>query len=140
MLELSVKAKSKNPGVYSNLAVEYVDRGDTARAMTLFREAVRLDPNMAIARANLCLLSMRKKDYAAARQYAIEAIRLGMKEPALFKEGGYASYFLKDYPQALSMLREYLKTAPADRQTKDLVDKIQAQLGAESRSNRTGQP
>jgi len=137
MLELSVKAQSKNPGVYSNLAVEYIERKDTTRAMTLLKEA-RLDPAMSIARANLCLLSMRLKDYAGARRYGTEAIRLGMKEPVLYKETGFANYYLKDYSAAVAMFKEYLKAAPADRQVKELYASLQKKLGMEPPANNTG--
>jgi len=129
MLELSVHAKSTNAGVYSNLAVEYVSRGDTIRAIDLLNEAVKLDPGMAIPRANLCFLNMHRGRYEEARQNAAEAIRLGMREPVLFKEAGYASYFLKDYPTAIRSLNEYLKSAPSDEKTRSLYRELEILLG-----------
>ncbi|HLB00371.1 MAG TPA: tetratricopeptide repeat protein, partial [Bacteroidota bacterium] len=140
MLRLSVEAKSTNPGVYSNLAVEYVHRGDTGRAISLLEDAVRLDPALAIARANLCLLNMRRGRYAEARQAAAEAIRLGMREPVLFKEAGYASYYLKDYPSAILSLNEYLKSVPSDEHAKKLYYELERRLGKDSPLKKTARP
>ncbi len=132
MLRLSVEAKSTNAGVYSNLAIEYISRGDTSRGMALLREGLQFNPGHFESLANLTILSLERGDYQSARRYAVDALRLGMRDPVLFKNAGYASYFLSDFPNAVLYLNEYLKAAPADAGAKKLFDALERQLGAAS--------
>ena len=131
MLRLSVDANSRNPGVYSNLALEYAARGDTDRAVSLLNKALEFDPGHPISHANLSIIAIERRQYRPALVHAVEAIRNGMREPGIFKNAGYASYFVSDFPNAVVYLNEYLKSAPTDEKTKSLFDNLQRQLGDE---------
>ncbi len=132
MLRLSVDAKSTNAGVYSNLAVEYVNRGDTARGIALLNEALNYDPGHFESLANLSILNLQTANYPEALRHSVEAIRLGMRDPVLYKNAGYASYFLSDYPGAVIYFDEYLKSAPADANVRGLFDELRRRLGTKS--------
>ncbi len=124
MLRLSAGGKSTDPGVYSNLALEYATRGDSAKAISLLNEALRLDPGYTIAHANLGMLTLGRHQYRESLQHSVEAIRLGMTDPQIFRYAGYASYFLSEYPAALKYLERYLSSAPNDVNVRELVDEI----------------
>jgi tetratricopeptide (TPR) repeat protein len=52
------------------------DSGDSAGAIVQYREAIRLDPNLAVAYRNMALAHLRRSEWAAAETAARDAIRL----------------------------------------------------------------
>lgn len=128
MLRLSVDAGSTNAGVFSNLAVEYIDRGDTARAVELLTEGLRHNPGHLETHANLSILAMERGDYRAGLRHAVDAMRLGMRSPVLLKNAGYASWFLGEDRAAVAYLGEYLKSAPTDAATHRVLEAAERRL------------
>ena len=52
----AVKLNSQDPGIYSNLGVEYASRGDTNNAILYNEKSVGIDPRQEKAHANLGIL------------------------------------------------------------------------------------
>lgn len=126
MLELSVAAGTSHPGVYSNLAVEYIARRDTARAVELLNEALERSPAHFETLANLSILELARGEYRESLRHSVTALRLGMTDPVLFRNAGFACYFLDDYEDAVGYFDRYLQSVPTDAQ----VGKLAADLKA----------
>jgi hypothetical protein len=123
-LERSLAAGTSHPGVYSNLAIEYVSRGDTARAIEMLYKALELDPEHIETRANLSILELHRGHYREGLEHALAALRLGATAPILYRNAGYASYFLGDYKNALLYFDRYLQSVPTDAPIKKLADAL----------------
>ncbi|GIX06572.1 MAG: hypothetical protein KatS3mg115_0975 [Candidatus Poribacteria bacterium] len=62
-----LRAGRANPAALNNLGAAYVDRGEQDQAITLFRQALELDPEFGPARRNLArLLAVRAQESAQA--------------------------------------------------------------------------
>lgn len=71
-----VAAESKDAGFYLSLAYEAYLAKDMVLAEKYYREAIRLDPNLALAHNNLGTVLFERKDYEEAEKEYREAIQL----------------------------------------------------------------
>lgn len=124
MLKRAVANNSPDPGVYSNLGVEYANRKDTARAIQLNERAIAINPTMQKAHANLGILYMSTKNYKLANQHFTAAINLGMREPVLFRYAGDLCALTGDYARALEYYDTYLSSNPADKRVHQMRNEI----------------
>ncbi len=124
MLNRAVANNSPDPGVYSNLGVEYANRRDTARAIQLNEKAIAINPTMQKAHANLGILYMSTKNYKLADQHFTAAINLGMREPVLFRYAGDLCTLTGDYGRALEYYDTYLSSNPADKRVQQMRNEI----------------
>jgi Flp pilus assembly protein TadD len=127
-LERAVRLNTADPGVYSNLGVEYAMRGDTAMAIELNRRAIRKNPTMQKAYANLGILLGGLHDYAAADQNFTTAMRLGMREPLLYRYSADVCVHLGDYRRAIEYYDTYLNANPGDKNTQQIRRRVYEEL------------
>ena len=124
MLKRAVALRSPDPGIYSNLGVEYASRGDTVHAIELNERAIQMNPGMQKAHANLVILHAAKKNYQLADQHFTTAINLGMREPLLFRYAADVCVFLRDYQRAVQYYDIYLISNPNDEGVKGVRSKV----------------
>ena len=117
-LKQAVALETQDPGIYSNLGVEYASRGDTNKAIEFNLKALAKDPNQDKAHANLGILYSSKHEYRLAQEYYDGAIRLGMRDPMLFKYAADLNYFLEDFSKAVEYYDAYLSARPGDQKTR----------------------
>jgi Tfp pilus assembly protein PilF len=123
-----VEIKSNDPGIYSNLGVEYASRGDTNLAIQYNEKAVALDPRQEKAHANLGLLYVSKKNFPVAKDHFIKAISLGMNDPVVVKYAAELSFYLGEYRNAVRYYDSYLRMKPNDASARALRQKAAGEL------------
>jgi len=123
-LKRGVELGSPNPGMYSNLGVEYGNRKDTAMALYWNLKAVEVDSNHPNGHANIGILYMGKKEYAKAYEHYKKAITLGMREPKLFLFAAEAALLLKKYDESLRYYDTYLSMVPGDTKNQKQRDRL----------------
>jgi tetratricopeptide (TPR) repeat protein len=123
MLLRAVEMKSTDPGIYSNIGVEYANRGDTDRAISFNERAVAIDPRQEKAHANLGLLYVAKKNYPLALSHFKKSFELGMRDPIVVKYAGDLCFFLGDNLGAVAYYDIYLGMKPDDQKTRALRDR-----------------
>jgi tetratricopeptide (TPR) repeat protein len=124
MLKRAVAMKSPDPGIYSNLGVEYAARNDTAQAIFYNEEAIKQNPTAAKAHANLGILYASRGEYTTADQHFSTAISLGMAEPQLYRYAGDVCIHLRDYTRALQNYDIYLATNPGDARVRSVRQQV----------------
>jgi len=124
MLLRAAALGTREPGVYSNLGVEYAQRGDTVKAIELNLKAVGLNPTMQKALANLGILYATQKNYVSAEKYFSTAIAVGMSDPNIYRYTADMEFFLHHYQKALQYYDVYLSANPADERVRTIRDKI----------------
>ncbi len=127
-LQRGVKMGSPNPGMYSNLGVEFSARHDTANAIYWNAKAVELDSLHTSGNANLGILYMGRKEYAKANFHFGRAIAGGMREPKLFLYAAESAVLSKEYLTALKYYDIYLSNAPNDQKNRQQRDRLRAML------------
>jgi len=88
-------------------------QSDPARAQKLLEDAVGMDPNHFDAIFQLARLLTLKKDYAAAAQYYLAALRINQKSAEVFFNLGYIYLNQGDYDQAQANYESCLALSPA---------------------------
>lgn len=88
-------------------------QSDPARAQKLLEDAVGMDPNHFDAISQLARLLTLKKDYAAAAQYYLAALRINQKSADVFFNLGYIYLNQGDYDQAQANYESCLALSPA---------------------------
>lgn len=125
----AVNLNNPNPGIYSNLGVEFASRKDTARAIEFNERALALDPNQPKAHANLGILYMAKKNFEKADEHFSAAINLGMRDPMLFRYAGDAAVVRNDLQRALRYYDACLELSPDDARIRKVRDNIREAAG-----------
>lgn len=123
-LKNAVASKSRDPGVYLNLGVEYAGRRDTASAIRFNEMAIAIDSTSRFAHANLGILYTNAHEYRLAEEHFSTAISLGLREPSIFRYAGDVCFFLGEYQKALGYYETYLVFVPSDekvRQSRDMA-------------------
>ena len=127
-LERGVKMGSPNPGMYSNLGVEFSARHDTAMAIYWNAKAVELDSLHPSGNANLGILYMGRKEYAKANFHFSRAISGGMREPKLYLYAAESAVLSKEYLTALKYYDIYISNVPTDQKNRQQRDRLRAML------------
>ena len=120
-------ASSRDPGVFSNIGAEFIDRKDTLDAIKYLRKALDIDSNYAIAHANLALLYTSLKDYPRAGYHAERAILEGVKEPVMFNIAGNSNRMMKNIDKAVSYYEVYVRMVPGDVVVARILEVLRAQ-------------
>lgn len=128
ILKRTANLKSPNPGVYSNLGVEYALRGDTARALEYNKKAVEMDSTQKQAQANLGILFMSRKEYEPAAFHFLQALRYGMNEPIAYRGAADALSMVGRYGEALRLYDRYLEKVPGDARTREVRRRVEEML------------
>jgi tetratricopeptide (TPR) repeat protein len=116
------------PGLYSNLGIEYIRRGDTSTAIGLFQRALAFDSTFIVAHANLGIYLYGRKDYQRAAYHASKAIQLGFADPRLIKATGSMYEYLGQFRNAIDYYDRYLLIRPNDNGIRQLRDQLFARL------------
>jgi Tfp pilus assembly protein PilF len=124
MLKRVVAKNSPDPGVYSNLGVEYASRNDTAKAIFYNEEAVRRNPTAAKAHANLGILYASRGEYETADKHFTTAISIGMAEPQLYRYAGDVCIRLRQYERAIQNYDIYLSANPSDSRVRSVRQQV----------------
>jgi Tfp pilus assembly protein PilF len=117
-----------NPVVFSNLGVEYADRGDTAKAIEANMKCLAMDSAQVQAHTNLAVLYLNTKRPALAVVHAAKAISLGVEDPMIYRIEAKAYVALNDYKNAVSVYDEYLNLVPGDSYIRNLRDRIKEDM------------
>lgn len=88
------------------------DNEHLAEAETLYREAIRLDPTLAIAYTNLGNIRFRRGDDRAAEQWYRRAIAIDAGQPEAHYNLGYVLLERGDIRAALPSLQETIRLSP----------------------------
>jgi hypothetical protein len=117
-LQRAAEMKSPDPGIYSNLGVEYATRKDTDKAIEFNERAVEMDSLQAKAHANLGLLYVTRKQFPLAQQHFIRAVNAGLQDPFLYKYAADLSLYISDFGNAVKYYDGYLRMRPNDTQAR----------------------
>lgn len=90
----------------------YDDRGELARAIADYNEAIRLDPGNATAFENRGTAFLRNGNHDRAIEDYNEAIRLDPNFALAYADRGAAYYFKKDYERAIKDYDEAIRLDP----------------------------
>jgi hypothetical protein len=127
-LKWAVNLNMPKPGLYSNLGIEYIRRGDTSTAIGLFQRALAFDSTFIVAHANLGIYLYGRKDYQRAAYHASKAIQLGFADPRLIKATGSMYEYLGQFRNAIDYYDRYLLIRPNDNGIRQLRDQLFARL------------
>ncbi|MFI5251634.1 MAG: hypothetical protein ACHQQQ_04285 [Bacteroidota bacterium] len=119
VLERTVKLGNYNPGVFSNLGVEYARRGDTAKAIAMNLQCLSMDSLQVQALANLAILYLNTNQPLLALRYASGAITLGMSDPVMYRIKAKSYIKMNNYASALTEYDKYLKLVPGDNSIRE---------------------
>lgn len=114
MLKKTADHGSKNPGVYSNLAVEYAQRHDTLRAVAFNLRCLAIDSTQPQAYANLSLLYLNSGNAEECINAARRAIDYGFSNPLIYRIMGKAFIRLNQIDEAIRQYDRYLEAQPGD--------------------------
>jgi tetratricopeptide (TPR) repeat protein len=115
MLREAVRLNTQDPGIYSNLGVEFAGRGDTTNAIQYNEKALSLNPRQVQAHANLGILYASRRQFVKAIDHFIAAIDLGMRDPPVYRYAADLSLLMGDYSRALRYYDSYLSYRPTDQ-------------------------
>jgi Flp pilus assembly protein TadD len=105
---------SSNPGVYSNLGLRLIRRGQIDSAIVYLEKSLRLKPSFAVAHANLAAAYRRIQRFDLTAEHAVSAIRFGMNKPPLYKTAAIAYRECGKESLALAYVDAYIKQVPQD--------------------------
>jgi arylsulfatase A-like enzyme len=121
VLENLVLTGNSSKGIYEFIGVIYNTRGDSAKAREAFRREVE-NSGSSTARLKLANLLMREKNYGESLSEFLHLSRLAANDAWIERKIGTAYYYLKDYDQSFSHLKE------ARRLGEDVPEGILAEL------------
>ena len=119
---------SPNPGVFSNLGVEYAGRGDTVRAIEMNLKCLAMDSLQTQAHANLAILYLNSNNPHLAIRYATSAIAVGLKDPLMYRIRAKAYIKLEEYPKAVEEYDRYLSLVPGDKSIREQRERVAAHI------------
>ncbi len=128
MLKRAVEIKSTDPGVYSNIGVEYAMRKDTTKAIEFNEQALTFDSTYRLAHANLGILYAGRGQLARAEDHLQKAIFYGMRDASLFRYAGEICAVNSHFERALQFYNSYLEMVPGDRAALAARERIRAYL------------
>jgi tetratricopeptide (TPR) repeat protein len=108
--------------VFNNLGVIYASQGKNDEAVTLFRKAIKENPNMAEAHHNLAELLMRAKDYQQAVEEYHKVISLEPNSTEVLYNLGVAYLNAKVYSKAKACWEKILAVVPEDKDAKKALE------------------
>lgn len=108
-----IEKDPQNPVVHNNLGALYTKIGEQRLAIESFRKAVSLNPNYALANANLGTIFAVGRDYSKARHFLEVAYRGGIKDLAVLNN--YAVALMENGDsEADSIFKEALQIGVTD--------------------------
>ena len=116
LLTLGPGMKDKIASPYTEALLglaENVRETDPAQAISLFNEAIQLDPKSQQAYFQLGLVFMNQKDYTAAIESFENVIELNPEFPDTFFNLGFINALAKDYAKAEEMYARVVELSPA---------------------------
>jgi hypothetical protein len=128
VLQRTAALGSSNPGVYSNLGVEYANRGDTAKAIEMNLKCLSMDTMQVQAHANLAILYLNIDNAPLALRYAASALALGMRDPVLYRIQAKAYIKMMNYDKAVEIYDQYLALVPGDKNIREQRERLKALL------------
>jgi tetratricopeptide (TPR) repeat protein len=108
----------------NNAGVAALERFDYPAAATHFRQALSLDPTIALARVNLAIALYYAGDFDTARKEALAAAEQLSREPRAWFVAGLASRSAGDDPAAISALERVLQLDPSDAATLTILGQL----------------
>jgi len=95
------------------------------KAASLLAKALEIDPLNPTAHANLSLLYMGQGQYDSALVHSMLAIDMGMRQPTLIKNSGYAFLALGKELSAIELFSTYLQLVPDDQKVRDVLQQLE---------------
>jgi predicted TPR repeat methyltransferase len=124
-----------NPSFREGLSSALVACGNEADAAATLAEGIAAAPGSVALRNAAILLAVRRYDFAAAVQWADDALAAGVADACLFGLKGHALSSLGQHAEAADAYTEALKLRPDDPYVRHLVAASGAVAGAERAPN-----
>ena len=116
LLNKAIAANPKLSELYGNLALVQLAKNDRRDAIKTFRKALELNPQDAIAGANLGALYVQDKDYNKAYLSLEIPIKKGLKEVKILNNYAIASVGVGKVKEAAEIYEKLLKENPSQRE------------------------
>jgi predicted O-linked N-acetylglucosamine transferase (SPINDLY family) len=111
---ITPKAKKATISNLLERAVQYHQAGDLRRAETLYREALKLDPQNSDALNLLGAIAIQEARYEEAVQLIQQAISLNQTRPGFYNNLGLAYWQLGRFAEAVECHQQALRLEPND--------------------------
>jgi tetratricopeptide (TPR) repeat protein len=119
LANLALQRFPREPALHTlnGLAYEYASAGGSQHhnnelAEMAYKTALNLDPNNWYTLYRMGRLQVGLDNYVGAQQFFIRAIKIRPKDPQLFYEMAYASYYAEDLPCAYVSIQRALEYLP----------------------------
>jgi tetratricopeptide (TPR) repeat protein len=122
---------AKSPALTFNLGNLYFETGETEKAITAYRSALKDYPSFRRSHQNLALALVRQEKLPEALEHLTEAIRLGDSSGSTFGLLGYCRLARQEYASALQAYRTAQITEPDVADWKAGMAHCLQQTGAE---------
>lgn len=124
---LALQRFPREPALHTlnGLAYEYASTGGSQHrnndlAEMAYKTALNLDPNNWYTLYRMGRLQVSLDNYAGAQHFFIRAIKIRPKDPQLFYEMAYASYYAQDLPCAYVSIQRALEYLPEESERRPL--------------------
>lgn len=107
---------AKISDAWSTLGAIQIERGEVIKALESLAQALRLDPNNAIALTNLGLAHLRLKNVGAAERNFREALKIDPAYSDAYAAMGSMLYNLRRHKEAIGFLIKAVELAPNSTQ------------------------
>jgi Flp pilus assembly protein TadD len=131
MLKLAARRGSEDPGVYSNLSVEYFLKGDTSAAITMGERSLALAPGQPHVHANLGIYYLQAKNFTRASEHLASAVEGGIRTPEILRRTGDAYFAQHDVQHALHYYDLFLSLNPNEPAIRSRAAKLREILSKE---------
>jgi len=115
-----------NAAEYLKSSIEYFEKGDYNRAIADSSEAIRLDPNNAVAYGTRGAAYKGKEDFDSAIADLTEAIRLDPNNAPAYGNRGLTYITKRDYDKAISDLEMAVKIQPENDGYRQFLAKVKS--------------
>jgi tetratricopeptide (TPR) repeat protein len=112
MLSLIVLLSCTGADTHYNRGNAYYDKGDYARAISAYTQAIRIDPNDAKVYYNRGIAYADKKDYEKAITDFDQVLMIDTNKYEAYNNRGLAYYNKGDYDRAIADYTQAIKIAP----------------------------
>ncbi len=111
-LERVTEAHLMRPGLFLHTAHLYLRLGRADEAQSVYEKALAIDPDNAPAQIGLCRMALRRRDFGAAAQWALEALQRAYHHPQAHFLLGLALTGMREYKRAAEAFRAAISFNP----------------------------
>jgi predicted AlkP superfamily phosphohydrolase/phosphomutase/tetratricopeptide (TPR) repeat protein len=124
LIENNFADQKHSPDVLIKLGNAFINMKKWDKALECFQNALKIDPESEHAFHGLSIISLNKKEFETAANYALDAIGLNYYYPYAHFHLGEALYQLKDYENSANAFEVCLKMVPDFGKARNRLIKI----------------